>query len=49
MATVTVLPTAQVAGSGSYAELNFKAGTANYIQPLFLSVASGVDRQSPHT
>jgi hypothetical protein len=26
-------------GSGSYAEINFADGTANYIQPLFLSVA----------
>jgi hypothetical protein len=25
-------------GSGAYGELNFQAGTANYIQPLFLSV-----------
>jgi hypothetical protein len=25
-------------GGGAYAELNFEAGTANYIQPLFLSV-----------
>jgi len=25
-------------GSGAYAELNFQAGTANYIEPLFLSV-----------
>jgi hypothetical protein len=25
-------------GSGAYAELNFKAGTANYIEPLLLSV-----------
>jgi hypothetical protein len=25
-------------GGGAYAELNFKDGTANYIQPLFLSV-----------
>ena len=38
-ATVTVLPRAAAAGNGSYAELNFKAGTANYIEPLFLSVA----------
>jgi hypothetical protein len=37
--TVTVLPRAAAAGNGSYAELNFKAGTANYIEPLFLSVA----------
>jgi hypothetical protein len=25
-------------GGGSYAELNFRDGTANYIEPLFLSV-----------
>ena len=37
-ATVTVLPWVEAVGKGSYAELNFKAGTANYIQPLFLSV-----------
>ena len=40
-ATVTVRPWAQAAGGGSYAELNFKDGSANYIQPLFLSVALG--------
>lgn len=28
-------------GSGSYAELNFDTGTANYIEPLFLSVGPG--------
>ena len=32
----TVLASAH--GGGAYAELNFEAGTANYIQPLFLSV-----------
>ena len=25
-------------GGGAYAELNFEAGTANYIEPLLLSV-----------
>lgn len=28
-------------GGGSYAELNFDTGTANYIEPLFLSVGPG--------
>jgi len=32
----TVLASAH--GAGAYAELNFEAGTSNYIQPLFLSV-----------
>jgi hypothetical protein len=31
---------AGASGSGSYAELNFADGTANYIQPLFLSVTT---------
>lgn len=30
---------AVAAGDGSYAELNFDTGTANYIEPLFLSVS----------
>ena len=25
-------------GGGAYAELNFQAGTANYVEPLLLSV-----------
>jgi len=29
---------ASARGGGAYAELNFEAGTANYIEPLFLSV-----------
>jgi hypothetical protein len=37
--TVTVLPRVQAYGWGSYSELNFKDGIANYIQPLFLSLA----------
>jgi hypothetical protein len=31
---------AVAAGSGSYAEINFADGTANFIQPLFLSVTT---------
>ena len=32
---------AGASGSGSYAELNFADGSANFIQPLSLSVTSG--------
>ncbi len=37
--TVKGIVDAQARGGGAYAELNFEAGTANYIEPLLLSVA----------
>jgi len=36
--TARITLDAAAAGSGSHAEINFQDGTANYIQPLFLSV-----------
>ena len=36
--TVRGVVEANAHGAGAYAELNFKDGTANYIQPLFMSV-----------
>jgi hypothetical protein len=36
--TVSVSLEATASGSGSYAEINFNDGTANYILPMFLSV-----------
>jgi hypothetical protein len=36
--TVKVVVKASARGGGAYSELNFEAGTANYIEPLFLSV-----------
>jgi hypothetical protein len=36
--TVRGVVEAYAHGAGAYAELNFSAGTANYIQSVFLSV-----------
>jgi hypothetical protein len=36
--TVRLTVIAVASGSGSYAEINFADGTANYVEPLFLSV-----------